>query len=173
MSLTCLYFRTGTVGFSAYYNFTGQQLLVTRIIQFDSVDTNVGGHYDPTNSTFTCPTSGLYHFSINVQNVMEPGLQAFVYLQMDTFDDASDAVDKEYLTSTLIRVRGRIGDEDKVIAQGKVYDWTNTTDTRGSASAVVWCSEGSTVVARSLAMGAVAGGVDQFKLSTFNGFLII
>ena len=28
--------------------------------------TNIGNHYDPSNATFTCPTKGMYMFSVSL-----------------------------------------------------------------------------------------------------------
>ena len=33
---------------------------------FSHIITNIGGHYDPSNSTFTCPVDGTYMFAVNI-----------------------------------------------------------------------------------------------------------
>lgn len=39
---------------------------ITDVLYFDSITTNVGSGYDPTNSVFTCGTAGMYVFSYTI-----------------------------------------------------------------------------------------------------------
>ena len=50
------------VSFSAFYNGTYQEPYPEEIIHFPYVFTNNGGHYDTTESIFTCPIYGTYFF---------------------------------------------------------------------------------------------------------------
>ena len=40
-----------------------------QMVQFDSVVINMGAHYDPSTSVFTCPVSGYYLLSLHVRSI--------------------------------------------------------------------------------------------------------
>ena len=70
LSLACCLFTvshqiTNTASFSAYPE-DGIQYPVHDIFQFPHVITNNGGHYDPSESVFTCPVNGTYYFTSSV-----------------------------------------------------------------------------------------------------------
>jgi hypothetical protein len=43
---------------------------MSEIIKFDSVKTNVGGHYSPNTGVFTVPRAGLYMLSATVRSTI-------------------------------------------------------------------------------------------------------
>ena len=53
------------VGFSAYAT-TSEQYYSGDLVVFSGVISNIGNHYDPNTSKFTCPYNGLYLFSLNM-----------------------------------------------------------------------------------------------------------
>ena len=53
------------VSFSAFSK-EMKQYDYNELVIFSGVINNIGNHYDPDNSTFTCPYNGLYIFSVNV-----------------------------------------------------------------------------------------------------------
>ena len=52
------------VGFTAYAT-TEQSYSDNDIVIFDGIITNIGGHYNKDSSSFICPYSAVYMFSIN------------------------------------------------------------------------------------------------------------
>ena len=54
------------VGFSAYMVGGKQSLKPDDFFPFEGVESNHGNHYDPKESEFICPTTGLYYFSVNL-----------------------------------------------------------------------------------------------------------
>ena len=55
----------GPAGFSAYATAI-EQYDYEEIVVFSGVISNIGNHYDPNTSKFTCPYNGLYLFSVNM-----------------------------------------------------------------------------------------------------------
>ena len=69
------------VGFSANAN-TGAPTTysVGEIVVFDGLISNLGGHYNPASSTFTCPYDGVYMFNVNLRAYADDRIDAELYL---------------------------------------------------------------------------------------------
>ena len=53
------------VGFGAYAT-RPEQYGANDVVKFTGVISNIGNHYNPNTSKFTCPCNGLYLFSVNM-----------------------------------------------------------------------------------------------------------
>ena len=53
------------IGFTAIHS-TDAIYSSGSIVEFDTIVTNTGNHYAPSNYTFTCPIKGMYMFSVSV-----------------------------------------------------------------------------------------------------------
>ena len=54
------------VSFSVYADSGYQYPVVGEAIRFPLVMTNNGGHYDTSDSVFTCPLNGTYYFTFSL-----------------------------------------------------------------------------------------------------------
>ena len=75
------------VSFSAYADEDGQFPQAGDVIRYPNVVTNNGGHYDPTESVFTCPVDGTYYFiySLYAHDIRD-GERAYANIYRDTAD---------------------------------------------------------------------------------------
>ena len=64
--LTACHQIASVVGFSVYAEDSYQFPDMGKHVSFPLVRTNIGGHYDPSESVFTCPTNGTYYFIFNL-----------------------------------------------------------------------------------------------------------
>ena len=55
------------IGFTAIHGYDASYSN-GEVVIFGNVVSNIGNHYSPTNSTFTCPIAGMYMFSVSVLN---------------------------------------------------------------------------------------------------------
>lgn len=69
------------VSFTAYATEV-REYIAGDIIQFDGIAASYGNHYNSVNSTFTCPFSGYYLFTVSVLGYQNGGL-ADVDIRMD------------------------------------------------------------------------------------------
>ena len=60
---------------NAYYD-TGE------LVVFNGVTSNIGGHFQPATSSFLCPITGVYYFSLAVSNVNDDnGIHAHLMIE--------------------------------------------------------------------------------------------
>ena len=75
--------QLGYVGFSAWMS-TTVDLEANELIIFDEVVSNIGGHFNPVQSVFICPFSGMYVFYTNVETTID-GQSAYAELMKNNF----------------------------------------------------------------------------------------
>ena len=56
------------VGFTVYADAHAYYDL-GELVVFNGVTSNIGGHFQPATSSFLCPVTGVYYFSLSVSNV--------------------------------------------------------------------------------------------------------
>ena len=56
------------VGFTVYADAHAYYDL-GEVVVFNGVTSNIGGHFQPATSSFLCPVTGVYYFSLAVSNV--------------------------------------------------------------------------------------------------------
>ena len=132
------------VSFSAYYNGTYQYPYPEEIIHFPYVFTNNGGHYDTTESVFTCPIYGTYFFIFNLYTG-------------DIFDDKG--------TNARIMVGWVEHSVVWCLNRGPDTIWAQCGN-----SAIVQCDQGDRVYVSALSANSQVVGYNQ--RSTFSGFLL-
>ena len=89
------------VGFTAWMSST-VEVDNDELIIFDEVISNIGGYFNPTQSVFICPFSGMYAFYFNVQATTDgPSATLKIVKENVQIGDASaDDVDGAYNTGS-------------------------------------------------------------------------
>ena len=81
-----IYFRfsdvLGPVGFSAYST-ENTYLDPGEVAHFDALISNIGGHFNPSTSSFVCPYHGVYLFSINFNSEDSNDLQLAIVIDSE------------------------------------------------------------------------------------------
>jgi hypothetical protein len=62
--------------------FSAPQSTWTDLNIFDSINHNIGNHYNSTTDNFTCPVSGVYHFYVNVREETYYGSWGGIHIQL-------------------------------------------------------------------------------------------
>ena len=70
------------VGFSAYAT-QNRDYNAGDLVLFDGVDTNIGGYYQSSSSTFLCPVDGVYVFSASLLTTEEDKYMTFRIMKED------------------------------------------------------------------------------------------
>ena len=136
--------RASDVGFSVYAEHGYQYPDPGETISFPLVMTNNGGHYDPSESVFTCPLSGTYYFTIT--------------LYTDSLSDGD---------STIANIQK---DGEELSEASCFYYGSPLLYTQCGNSAVVHCHLGQRVFVTTKYSGTQLYGL--YKRCTFSGFLI-
>ena len=132
------------VGFSVYIESGTHYPGEGEIISFPLVMTNNGGHYDPSDSVFTCPINGTYYFTFSLYT--------------------SHLNDGEVITAYIKKDGERLSE---------VYCTNNGPDgiyTQCGNSVVIHCHLGQSVFVTAAYSDMELYGA--YKRSTFSGFLI-
>ena len=132
------------VSFSAYYQGDYQYPDYWETIKFPYVFTNKGGHYNTTDSIFTCPIYGTYFFifSLNTgQTINGMGIDAYMM----------------------------VGSVETSVVWCDNYGQDIVTVQCGN-SAIAHCDQGDKVRIAALTPGGQVYGANQ--RSTFSGFLV-
>ena len=115
------------------------------LVQFNQIDHNIGGHFDTSTYKFTCPVSGVYHFSMHI----------YIY-----FTDTAEA-------------RFYVNDGQKVrFANGAFASNVNPNGAGGSATMQLNANDTVSVYAYATDASSVYAGSSNESASMFSGFLV-
>ena len=93
------------IGFSAYAT-AHVTYAVNDLIEFDGVNTNLGGHYD-NDTSFTCPVNGTYFFTVSVMTSASYHLAVAIEIDSvryaSAYNDGISSVFNHATNSALLR----------------------------------------------------------------------